>query len=229
MTRPRILVSFCGAGGSAMGWHRAGWEVWGVDIFPQPNFPWPARFIEADALEYLFDHGGEYDAHDAGPPCQASTALTKGTNKSRGWGQTHFDLIGDTRIVLEDWGLPYVIENVSGAQIRKDLTLCGEMFGLSVIRHRHFELGGWEMAQPLHKPHRGRVAGYRHGQWYEGPYFAVYGDGGGKGTVAQWQEAMGIDWTDVRKEIAEAIPPAYTEFIGAQLMQHLQGRGEIAA
>jgi DNA (cytosine-5)-methyltransferase 1 len=107
-----------------------------------------------------------------------------------------------------------VIENVAGAPIRRDLVLCGEMFGLSVIRHRFFELGGWTADRPEHRKHRGRVAGMRHGEWFTGPYFAVYGDGGGKGSVAQWQEAMGIDWTDVRKEIAEAIPPAYTEFIG---------------
>ncbi|ANU79502.1 DNA methylase [Mycobacterium phage Gompeii16] len=76
--------------------------------------------------------------------------------------------------------------------------------------------------QPAHVPHRGRVAGYRHGRWYDGPYFAVYGDGGGKGTVAQWQQAMGMDWTDVRKEIAEAIPPAYTEYVGKHLMEYLR-------
>jgi DNA (cytosine-5)-methyltransferase 1 len=98
------------------------------------------------------------------------------------------------------------------------------MFGLAVIRHRYFELGGWFMPQPPHKPHRGRVAGMRHGEWFTGPYFAVYGEGGGKGSVPQWKQAMGIDWTDDRREIAEAIPPAYTEHIGAQLLAHLEER-----
>lgn len=93
------------------------------------------------------------------------------------------------------------------------------MFGLGVIRHRYFELGGWSTRNPTHITHRGRVAGYRHGQWFDGPYFAVYGDGGGKGTVAQWQYAMGIDWTADRREIAEAIPPAYTHFIGEQILE----------
>ena len=114
---------------------------------------------------------------------------------------------------------PSIIENVAGAPIRKDLTLCGEMFGLAVIRHRYFELSGFSMEQPAHIRHRGRVRGYRHGQWYDGPYVAVYGEGGGKGTVAEWQQAMGIDWTDNRKSIAEAIPPAYTEYIGQAFLE----------
>jgi len=118
---------------------------------------------------------------------------------------------------------PTIIENVQGSDLRRDLTLCGEMFGLGVIRHRYFEVTGFEVTQPQHRKHRGRVAGYRHGEWFDGPYFAVYGDGGGKGTVAQWQQAMGIDWTDVRKEIAEAIPPSYAEFVGRQLMAQLVG------
>lgn len=229
MTRPKILVSFCGAGGSAMGWHRAGFEVWGTDFFPQENFPFPERFIQGDALEYLFWHGGEFDAHDAGPPCQWSTALRKGTNQSKGWGREHFDLINDTRIVLEDWGLPYVIENVSGAAVRKDVTLCGEMFSLEVLRHRHFELGGWSIPKPIHPKHRGRVKGWRHGEYFDGPYFAVYGDGGGKGSLADWQRAMGTPWMTSKHEIAEAIPPAYTEFLGAQLVQYLINQREEAA
>ena len=103
------------------------------------------------------------------------------------------------------------------------------MFGLGVIRHRYFELSGFLAPQPKHRKHRGRVAGYRHGQWYEGPYVAVYGDGGGKGTVPEWQTAMGIDWTDDRKSIAEAIPPAYSLFVGLHLRAHLLTAGRAAA
>ena len=110
------------------------------------------------------------------------------------------------------------MENVQGSDLTRYLTLCGEYFQLDVIRHRYFELDGFIAFQPEHVPHRGRVAGYRHGEWFEGPYFAVYGDGGGKGTIAQWQSAMGIDWTDDRHSIAEAIPPAFTEYIGGFLM-----------
>jgi DNA (cytosine-5)-methyltransferase 1 len=96
------------------------------------------------------------------------------------------------------------------------------MFDLAVIRHRYFEVSGFPVLPLAHKPHRGRVAGYRHGAWFDGPYFAVYGEGGGKGTVAQWQDAMGIHWTNNRKSIAEAIPPRYSQFIGGQIMQYLE-------
>jgi hypothetical protein len=199
-----------------MGYHRAGFDVIGVDINPQPNYPF--TFFRADVLDFMKTVNlRNVDAIHASPPCQSQTALTKGTNK----GREYPDLIPQTRELLDATGLPYVIENVQGSSLRRDLTLCGEMFGLGVIRHRYFELGGWTAPQPEHKPHRGRVAGWRHGQFYDGPYVAVYGEGGGKGSVAQWQDAMDIHWTDVRKEIAEAIPPAYTEYVGAQLMARL--------
>jgi len=199
-----------------MGYHLAGFDVTGVDIMPQPNYPF--TFKQDDALEYIAAHGHEYDVIHASPPCQAHSALTTGTNK----GRVYPELIPPTRAALDALGRPYVIENVQGAPVRRDITLCGEMFGLGVIRHRHFELGGWSMMQPAHVKHRGRVAGWRHGVLVEGPYFQVYGDGGRKGSVADWQRAMGIDWTDVRRELAEAIPPAYAEAIGLSLMDHLR-------
>lgn len=96
------------------------------------------------------------------------------------------------------------------------------MFGLGVIRHRYFEIDTRvRITVPVHKPHRGRVRGWRHGVYYDGPYTAVYGEGGGKGSVAEWQLAMGIYWTDNRKAIAEAVPPAYTELVGRQLLAAL--------
>jgi DNA (cytosine-5)-methyltransferase 1 len=190
--------------------------VTGIDIAPQPDYP--GTFIQGDALEYLAAHGHEYAARHASPPCQASCTLTKGTNK----GMEYLNLIPATRDLLATFDGPSVIENVQGADLRRDAVLCGEMFGLGVIRHRYFEVAGWEVTPPAHRPHRGRVAGYRHGQWYDGPYFAVYGEGGGKGTVAQWQEAMGMHWTSNRKSIAEAIPPAYTAYLGTQIMLHLE-------
>jgi len=175
--RPRLLDTFCGAGGAAMGYARAGFDVVGVDIVAQPRYPF--EFIRADALSILADlaYVRGFDAVHASPPCQAGCALTKGTNAGRVYPQ----LIPPTRALLDALGLPYVIENVAGAPVRKDITLCGEMFGLAVIRHRFFELSGWSMPSPRHLPHRGRVAGMRHGVWYSGPYFAVYGDGGGQG------------------------------------------------
>lgn len=232
--RPRLLDLFCGAGGASVGYHRAGFDVVGVDIEPQPDYPF--GFHQGDALFVLYcliHKGGstfihpdgrheflalsDFDAVHASPPCQASCALTKGTNK----GREYVNLIPATREALAALRLPTVIENVQGADVRRDLTLCGELFGLGVIRHRYFELSGFPAHQPAHRKHRGRVSGYRHGQWYTGPYVAVYGEGGGKGTVPEWQAAMGIDWTDSRKSIAEAIPPAYAEYIGHQLRAHL--------
>ena len=212
----RLLDLFCGAGGAAMGYHRAGFDVVGVDIAPQPHYPF--EFHQGDALDYLAARWQEFDAIHASPPCQASTALTKGTNR----GRLYVNLIPATREMFAQIDAPTVIENVQGSDVRRDLTLCGEMFGLGVIRHRYFELGGWSAEQPRHRPHRGRVSGYRHGQWFDGPYVAVYGDGWGKGSVPEWQHAMGIDWTDVRKSIAEAIPPAYTEYVGRQLIEHME-------
>jgi hypothetical protein len=214
VSRPLLLDLFCGAGGAAMGYHRVGFDVVGVDLAPQPNYPF--EFIQGDALEVLSSLprlSKLVQAIHTSPPCQASCNLTKGTNA----GRQYVNLIPETREVLARTGLPTIIENVQGSDLRRDLTLCGEIFGLDVIRHRYFECS-FPVTQPAHVKHRGRVSGMRHGVWYEGPYVAVYGDGGGKGTVAQWQAAMGIDWTGVRLEIAEAIPPAYTEYVGAQLL-----------
>lgn len=211
----RLLDLYCGAGGAAMGYHQAGFtEIVGVDINPQPDYPF--EFVQANAVDVAYDWDlSSFDLVHASPPCQAHSALTKGTNAGR-WYE---DLISETREnLLVESDTPFVIENVAGAPIRKDLMLCGEMFGLQVIRHRYFEVHGVQLDQPVHPKHRGRVAGYRHGEWFDGPYYAVYGEGGGKGSVPEWQEAMGMEWTDNRKSIAEAIPPAYSRFIGEQFI-----------
>lgn len=215
--KPRVLDACAGVGGAGKGYESAGFEVVGIDIAPQPRYPF--EFVQADAVEYVREHGHEFDLIHGSWPCQFYCALTLGTNQ---YLEVDYpDLIPVGRRAMQSTGVPYVIENVPGAPVRRDVTLCGEMFDLDVIRHRYFELGGWTTPRPVHKKHRGRVAGMRHGEWFTGPYFAVYGDGGGKGTVTQWQQAMGIDWTDVRKEIAEAIPPAYTEFIGRRFLESL--------
>ncbi|MEU4061821.1 DNA methylase [Streptomyces wedmorensis] len=229
--RPLLLDLFCCAGGAGMGYHRAGFDVLGVDIRPRQNYPF--TFVQADALEYLSGliAKGEIQRFSfvhSSPPCQAGCALTVGTNQSRGWGGTHVDLVPPTRELLEAAGLPYVIEQPNGrAEIRKDLTLCGERFGLGVLRHRNFELGRWSVVQPAHVPHRGRVRGWRHGEFFDGPYVAAYGNGGGKPSVPELQAAMGIAWTDVREELTEAIPPAYTHWIGTRFLA--QTRAGVAA
>jgi DNA (cytosine-5)-methyltransferase 1 len=222
--RPKLLDLFCGAGGASVGYERAGFEVIGIDNRPQSDYPfefycedamWLLRRFRSRGPEWF---GNRFDAIHASPPCQASSALTKGTNK----GREYVNLIPETRSLLRATGLPTIIENVQGSDLRRDLTLCGEMFGLDVIRHRYFELEGFDATQPTHVPHRGRVRGWRHGTYYDGPYVAVYGDGGGKGSVVEWQAAMGIDWTEDRKAIAEAIPPAYSEFIGRRLLAQIE-------
>lgn len=210
-----VLTLYSGAGGSGMGYHLAGFRVVGVDIAPQPWFPF--EFIQGDAIEIVMDIGKDFDFIDASPPCQRHSALTKGTNH----GRQYADFLPQTRDVLTGLGVPFLIENVAGAPLRKDLMLCGEMFGLKVIRHRFFEVHGVKVPQPVHKQHRGRVAGMRHGVWYRGPYVAVYGDGGGKGSLRDWQDAMGMPWVHDRKGIAEAVPPAYTEYIGKEILRSI--------
>ncbi|MFJ3707281.1 DNA methylase [Streptomyces sp. NPDC090053] len=201
-----------------MGYHRAGFDVDGVDTAHRPNYPFPYHRGDAlDRLAYLIDTGEiqRYALVHASPPCQEKCALTVGTNRSQGWGTAHDDLVAPTRSLLEQADLPYVIEQPNGrAAIRKDLSLCGEMFRLGVLRHRNFELGRWSTFRPTHPRHRGFVRGYRHGVYRNGPYVAPYGCGGGKATVPEMQTAMGITWTDVREELTEAIPPAYTQWIG---------------
>ncbi|WP_329127867.1 DNA methylase [Streptomyces sp. NBC_01465] len=205
-----------------MGYSLAGFTVDGCDIAERPNYPF--AYHRGDALDYLAHliTSGEirrYALVHASPPCQDKCALTVGTNRSQGWGGDHDDLVAPTRALLELAGLPYVMEQPNGrAAIRKDLSLCGEMFGLGVLRHRNFELGGWATPRPVHRRHRGYVRGYRHGIYRDGPYVAAYGDGGGKATVAEMQTAMGITWTDVHEELTEAIPPAYTRWIGAAFL-----------
>lgn len=207
----RVLDLYCGAGGAGHGYWLAGHSVLGVDLWPQPEYPHP--MIEADALRFLATgYLGSFDVIHASPPCLASTALNKGTN-----GRARVDLIGRTRAALKATGLPYIIEGVRLAKLRADLILCGEMFKLGVLRHRHFELGGLEIPQLEHQPHRGPVRGYRHGKWIEGPYLQGYGRGGGKPSVAELGAAMGIDWISDPVALNQAIPPEYTRWIGERL------------
>jgi|SRR5690242_805394 DNA (cytosine-5)-methyltransferase 1 len=207
----RVLDLFCNAGGAATGYARAGFEVVGVDVNPQPNYPF--TFIKMDALEVHWTTFG-FDLIHASPPCQHSAAITKGTNKHR--RHLHPNLYPQVKALLERTGKPYVIENPDS---RPDVVLCGEMFGLGVIRHRNFELGNWSTVKPAHPKHRGYVRGMRHGVVRDGPYVAVYGKGGGKATVPEAQRAMGIDWTDVHEELVEMLPPAYTQWIGERFAE----------
>lgn len=215
----RILDLFCGAGGAAMGYNRAGFDVVGVDIEPQPRYPF--EFVQADAMEFLRGGVEGFDAIHASPPCQRHSSLIRGKLNDR--IDEYPDLIKDVRNLLVARGLPYVIENVPSASLIDPITLCGEMFSLKVIRHRVFE-SNVKLEPLIHIPHRGGVRGRNHGRTNtSGPYLAIYGHGGGKGSLEDWRDAMDVWWMETRPEMAQAIPPAYTEYVGSQLMKFLSG------
>jgi len=188
-----------------MGLKRAGiGKIVGVDINPQPEYPF--EFIKSDIFNLDEDFLKEFDFIWASPPCQKYTFATR---KWRNLGKEYPDLVGKTRALLLRVGRPFVIENVYTAPIRRDLMLCGVMFGLSVIKHRWFELHGFEARQPYHIRHQGTVRG--------GEYVTVAGHGGdGKASLIVWQKAMGIDWITDKKMLAEAIPPVYSEYIARE-------------
>ena len=214
---PVVLDLFCGrTGGAAAGYQRAGFWVVGVDIEPCPDYP--ARAYLGDALELLPSLVRKWRPAlvHASPPCQGIGTLAQGTMPEL--AVRHPDMISKTREALERTRLPYVIENVPGSKIRRDVLLCGEMFGLGVIMHRVFELGRWSTKAPVHQKHRGWVRGWRHGVWRDGPYVAAYGRGGGKATVAEMRLAKGIDWSSDHLGLRDALPPAYTDFIGTAFL-----------
>lgn len=204
-----VLDLCCCAGGAAMGYYLAGFDVTGVDIAPRPNYPF--RFVQGDAITYARMNGSDYDFIHASWPCQHRAAITKGTNQRL--RDTYPDLLPEGREAMLATGRPWVIETT---EARPDIVLCGTQFDLPILRHRRFEVHGWTPLAPPHTPHKGRVRGWRHGKFYEGDYLAVYGKGGGKATVPEMQAALGIGWTDVHEELTEAIPPAYTQFLGEQ-------------
>jgi DNA (cytosine-5)-methyltransferase 1 len=213
MNRPLLLDLFCKAGGAAVGYHRAGFDVIGIDIEPQPNYPY--EFIQGDAFDQSLwpDH---IDALHASPPCQDHTSLKmphNGRTHGTGW------MLAACIDMFRASGVPWVVENVVSATSRAAMsgavTLCGSSFGLGVRRHRLF-LCSFVVLTP----------DCRHAQ--QGTPLGVYGNGGGgqmtrgiKATPAQARIAMGIDWM-THREIAQAIPPAYTEHIGRQLLAHVR-------
>jgi hypothetical protein len=214
MTRPLLLDLFCGAGGAAMGYHRAGFDVVGVDIKPQPRYPF--EFRQADALSILRamtdypNFNGElyrpssYAAIHASPPCQHHANVTAW----RGNPDDHPDLLTPTLQILPGLGVPWVIENVPEALPSWDWLLCGTTFGLNVKRHRGFRRGDWspldyELSQPCRCYRNPDVMPFEHKD------------------ERAYTDAMGCDWM-TRDEGRQAIPPAYTEYIGRQLLAALE-------
>jgi len=200
--KPRLLDTFCKAGGCTKGYQRAGFYVVGVDIELQPNYIGD-EFYQADALEFIQAHGHEFDVIHASPPCQAYSRATAW----RGDRSEHPDLIDSVRSVLLDVGVPYVIENVQEARslLRRPIMLCGSHFGLPVRRHRYFEIPALPFTLTLCCQHK--ASDYSH-------------DHGGKQTETQYRDAMQCGWMTVQ-EARQAIPPAYTEWIGRQMREVL--------
>ena len=220
-SKPRLLDLFCGAGGAAMGYSRAGFEVVGVDIAPQPHYPF--EFHQGDAFAFLL-RDMHFDAIHASPPCPRYSVL-RHANVTK--GSSHPDLVGVTRELLEATGLPWVMENVPGAPMAPSIVLCGSMFGLGsgerqLRRHRLFECS-FAVLQPECR-HQGEVIGV-YGGGPTGRYTFENGirkgakgrRGGYQGRMDERREAMGIDWMN-STELNNAVPPAYAEFIGRQLI-----------
>lgn len=222
MTRPRLLDLFSCAGGAAVGYSRAGFDVVGVDIAAQPRYPF--EFHRADALEFVAEHGYEFDAIHASPPCQHFSTASGKAKKHH--GASYPDLIAPTRGALVATGLPYVIENVEFARhaLVDPVRYCGSSFGLDVRRHRLFESNveliapacdhGWQT--PRFRSLDSRIV-------KRGGLASVVGVHGNCNYAGEFEvrcRAMGIDWM-TNAELVEAIPPAYTEHIGTQLLAHL--------
>jgi DNA (cytosine-5)-methyltransferase 1 len=239
--RPRLLDAFRGAGGAAKGYQHAGFYVVGVDINPQPDYCGD-EFIQMDALMFMEDVAQwgpfVFEAAHASPPCQAYSVLRRANPEAE-----YVDLIDPTRNLLEGMEIPYVIENVPGAPLNDPVKLCGSMFGLGTLsgdgakverkyrqlrRHRLFETS-FDLSQPICK-HDGEAIGVYGGgptgryTFENGAKKDRYGRRGGyQGTVDEKREAMGIDWMNGAR-INQAIPPAYTEFIGKQLLAHIESQ-----
>ena len=252
MRRPRLLDLFCGAGGAGMGYHRAGFDVTGVDLADH-SVDYPFDFIQADALTFrlgcscghdiaahaLVDlSGGDnpvltrecascpcvdwdgFDAIHASPPCQAHTSMSNRYRGQGGKADSHPDLIAPIRALLETSGVPWVIENVPGAaaSMRDPFTLTGGMFGLRVHRPRLFESSILILAPSKPAIRRDTVGVF--GKHPDGRRLWTRKDGSMQRAargLADAQDAMGMPWADWRG-CAEAIPPAYTEYIGRALM-----------
>ena len=218
MSRPRLLDLFSGAGGAAVGYHRAGFDVVGVDHVAQPHYPF--EFHLADAFEW--DDFDGFDAIHASPPCQAYSVANNIHGRT-----DHPDLIAATRELLQASGLPYVIENVPRAPLIDPVTVCGLSLGLNVKRHRLFETNFPVMVPPCHSNHAGDwLLVFGHTVLERGKRIGTTPNGGGiirrkhVGTD-RGRAAMGIGWM-TRDELSEAIPPAYTELVGAQLIDQIR-------
>lgn len=214
--KPLLLDLFCGAGISAIGWNRAGFEVVGVDIKPQKRYPF--QFILADALTYVAAHGHEYSAVVASPPCQQFSKASRLAGKHR---KEHPNLIPQTRALLQALGKPYLIENVKGAPLLNPVEMCGAWFpNVWTYRHRYFE-SSVMLLTPPHIPHDDNCPPA--GRGYSRKGFVSICAGGIRGVnKRQRLDTMGVDRYVTNYELAQAYPPAYAEYLGRQLIQYVR-------
>lgn len=223
MGKFKLLDLFCGEGGASQGYAEAGFEVTGVDHIHMAAYPF--EFIKGNALGFPLAFYKQFDAIAASPPCKKHTTMKAFSDPS------HLDLIMPTRSLLAFTGLPYVIENVPGAPLRNPITLCGSMFGLHVRRHRLFESNVplYHMAC-RHAEQEANSPGFKTMRYHSGKpveytakVVSVYGRGNGYGAgeTELWRDVMGMPWA-TKDGLREAIPPAYTRYIGEQLINYLE-------
>jgi DNA (cytosine-5)-methyltransferase 1 len=212
--KPKLLDLCCKAGGASKGYSDAGFDVYGVDIEHQPNYVHPGKFIKADAIAYLKKYGHLFDVIAASPPCQEHSR-TKSLHTN-----SYPDIIAPLRDELRKTGKPYVMENVVGAPLINPVMLDGTMFNLRVIRKRLFE-SNISLLQPSPGIKMGTVGGKNFTRKTAGFYYIVGGHQ--SGTLVEWREAMQITWMS-KTELAQAIPPAYTKYIGEQLITYLDNQ-----
>lgn len=198
---------YCCQGGAGMGYSQAGFEIVGIDIEPQPRYPF--EFIRGNALQ---DDPQDADAIHASPPCQFASKAQRIMNYE------HPNLIPSTRLRLKEIGLPYIIENVEEARhhLVNPIMLCGAMFGHQTYRHRYFEISGFHVPQPPHPEHTAPLAKMGRPK-KPGEYAHYVGNFSG---VQQAREDMEMPWAN-RDGLREAIPPSYTRYIGKYLADHL--------
>lgn len=221
--KPLLLDLYCGAGGAATGYMRAGFDVVGVDIVRRDGYP--GRFIRADALDFLSSgRASGFHVIHASPPCQGySRHVTSSSSQWAGTlGKDEPRLIAPTRELIQQLCVPYVIENVTGAadELVKPMLLCGIMFGLPLPRHRLFEVSPRVVAHPYHRRCHGAALAYARDRGWDRRVMSVTGKGRDPETLAQWAQIMGWrSYTGSQHGMREAIPPAYTHYIGAQLLR----------